>query len=58
MSTFERYQHTLEEIQEAGLYKTERVITTPQSVEIKVQDGSVAALADLLRRRRVRRPRR
>ncbi len=40
MSTFERYQHTLEEIQEAGLYKTERVITTPQSVEIKVQDGS------------------
>jgi len=30
---------TLEEIRTAGLYKTERVITTPQSVEIKVQDG-------------------
>src|SRR5210317_1984032 len=31
---------TLKEIRDAGLYKTERVITTPQSVEIKVQDGS------------------
>ena len=40
MSTLERYQDTLEEIREAGLYKNERVITTPQSVEIKVQDGS------------------
>ena len=40
MSTMKRYQDTLEEIREAGLYKTERVITTPQSVEIKVQDGS------------------
>lgn len=30
---------TLEEIRAAGLYKTERVITTPQSVEIKVQSG-------------------
>jgi len=40
MSTLERYQDTLEEIREAGLYKIERVITTPQSVEIKVQDGS------------------
>jgi glycine C-acetyltransferase len=40
MSTQERIQHTLDEIREAGLYKTERVITTPQSVEIRVQDGS------------------
>jgi glycine C-acetyltransferase len=40
MSTLERYQDTLEEIREAGLYKNERVITTPQRVEIKVQDGS------------------
>jgi glycine C-acetyltransferase len=40
MSTLERYQDTLEEIREAGLYKNERVITTPQSVKIKVQDGS------------------
>ena len=35
-----RLQDTLEEIRDAGLYKTERVITTPQNVEIKVQDGS------------------
>jgi glycine C-acetyltransferase len=40
MSTQERIQHTLDEIREAGLYKTERVTTTPQSVEIRVQDGS------------------
>ena len=31
---------TLDEIRAAGLYKTERVITTPQSVEIKVQGGA------------------
>ncbi len=40
MDTLERIRHTLEEIREAGLYKEERVITTPQGVEIKVQDGS------------------
>jgi len=40
MSTLERYHDTLEEIREAGLFKNERVITTPQRVEIKVQDGS------------------
>jgi glycine C-acetyltransferase len=40
MSTFERIRHTLDEIREAGLYKKERVITTPQRVEIRVQDGS------------------
>jgi glycine C-acetyltransferase len=40
MSTIERIRLTLEEIREAGLYKQERVITTPQSVEIRVQDGS------------------
>jgi glycine C-acetyltransferase len=39
MNTLERIQHTLDEIREAGLYKTERIITTPQSVEIRVQDG-------------------
>jgi glycine C-acetyltransferase len=39
MNTLERIQQTLDEIREAGLYKTERVITTPQSVEIRVQDG-------------------
>ena len=40
MNTLERIRHTLDEIREAGLYKTERVITTPQSVEIRVRDGS------------------
>jgi len=40
MDTLERIRDTLEEIREAGLYKEERVITTAQSVEIKVQDGS------------------
>jgi glycine C-acetyltransferase len=34
-----RFQHTLEEIRAAGLYKSERVITTPQGVAIRVQDG-------------------
>jgi glycine C-acetyltransferase len=36
----ERFQQTLEEIRDAGLYKKERVIVTPQSVEIRVEDGS------------------
>ena len=40
MDTLERIRDTLEEIREAGLYKEERVITTPQGVEIKVQDGA------------------
>ncbi len=39
MVSLERLTATLEEIRAAGLYKTERVITTPQSVEIKVQSG-------------------
>ena len=30
----------LEELREKGLYKTERVITTPQSAEIKTKQGS------------------
>mgnify|MGYP001817765900 CR=1 FL=1 len=34
-----RFQQTLEEIRAAGLYKSERVITTPQGVAIRVQDG-------------------
>jgi len=40
MKNMERFRDTLKEIRDAGLYKTERVITTPQNVEIKVQDGS------------------
>ena len=39
MVSLERLSVTLDEIREAGLYKTERIITTPQSVEIKVQGG-------------------
>jgi glycine C-acetyltransferase len=35
----EQLEATLEEIREAGLYKTERVITSPQGVEIRVEDG-------------------
>jgi glycine C-acetyltransferase len=39
MKENKRFQHTLEEIRAAGLYKSERVITTPQGVAIRVQDG-------------------
>jgi glycine C-acetyltransferase len=39
MNFSDRLQETLEEIRAAGLYKDERVITTPQGVEIRVQDG-------------------
>ena len=35
-----RIEDTLNEIRDAGLYKTERILTTPQSVEIKVQEGA------------------
>jgi glycine C-acetyltransferase len=40
VGTLERIQATLDEIRKAGLYKNERVITTAQGVEIKVQNGS------------------
>ena len=36
----ERVQGELEEIRSGGLYKDERVITTPQGAHIKVADGS------------------
>jgi len=39
MVSLNRLTETLEEIRAAGLYKSERVITSPQSVEIKVQGG-------------------
>lgn len=39
MVSLDRLKVTLQEIRDAGLYKTERVITTPQNVEIKVQSG-------------------
>jgi glycine C-acetyltransferase len=38
-ATLKRYQDTLEEIKAAGLYKPERIITSPQGVEIRVQGG-------------------
>ncbi len=39
MSLTERYARTLDEIREAGLFKAERIITSPQSAEIVLQDG-------------------
>ena len=39
MASLDHLDTTLEEIRAAGLYKTERVITTPQNVEITVQSG-------------------
>ncbi|GMR15213.1 MAG: glycine C-acetyltransferase [Gammaproteobacteria bacterium] len=39
MVSLDRLNKTLAEIRAAGLYKAERVITTPQSVEIRVQSG-------------------
>jgi len=39
MVSLDRLSATLDEIRAAGLYKSERVITTPQSVKIKVQSG-------------------
>ena len=32
-------EKTLQEIKDAGLYKSERIITTPQGADIKTQDG-------------------
>ena len=40
MTTQQRIEATLEDIRAAGLYKNERIITTPQQVEIRVADGS------------------
>ena len=39
MIPLNQYAETLDEIREAGLYKTERVITSPQGVEIRVSGG-------------------
>ncbi len=40
MTKFERLTVALEETRALGLFKEERIITTPQGVEIKVSDGS------------------
>jgi len=39
MSLTERYSETLDEIREQGLFKSERIITGPQSAEITLEDG-------------------
>ncbi|MGY1459264.1 MULTISPECIES: glycine C-acetyltransferase [unclassified Luteimonas] len=39
MSITQRYADTLDEIREAGLFKAERIITSPQSAEITLEDG-------------------
>ncbi len=39
MHELERFNDTLAEIRSAGLYKDERIITSPQGVEIRVADG-------------------
>ncbi len=39
MSLTQRYADTLDEIRAAGLYKTERIIASPQSAEIQLVDG-------------------
>src|SRR5689334_4909959 len=39
MSLTTRYSETLDEIREAGLFKSERIITSPQSAEITLADG-------------------
>ena len=39
MSLTSRYADTLEEIRDAGLFKSERIITSPQSAEITLEDG-------------------
>ncbi len=38
MSLTERYTHTLDEIRDAGLFKSERIIASPQSAEITLED--------------------
>ena len=39
MSAIQRYSDSLEEIREQGLFKSERIITGPQSAEITLEDG-------------------
>ena len=39
MSLTQRYADTLDEIRAAGLFKSERIITSPQAAEIELADG-------------------
>jgi len=41
-SSTQRYAHTLDEIHHAGLFKSERIITSTQSAEITLDDGRKA----------------
>src|SRR5690606_29568771 len=40
MSLTDRYTHELDTIREAGLFKAERIINSPQSAQITLDDGS------------------
>ncbi|GAA3920643.1 glycine C-acetyltransferase [Luteimonas lutimaris] len=39
MTLTQRYADTLDEIRDAGLFKAERIITSPQAAEITLEDG-------------------
>ena len=39
MTLTQRYADTLDEIRDAGLFKSERIIASPQSAEIRLEDG-------------------
>jgi len=39
MTLTQRYADTLDEIRDAGLFKAERIITSPQAAEITLADG-------------------
>ncbi|HVQ32519.1 MAG TPA: glycine C-acetyltransferase, partial [Lysobacter sp.] len=39
MSLTHRYTEILDEIRDAGLFKAERIITSPQAAEITLADG-------------------
>ena len=47
MSSTQHYADTLDEIREAGLFKSERVITSPQSAEITLADGAAQSFGHL-----------
>ena len=45
MSLTERYARTLDEIRDAGLFKSERIIASPQSAEITLEGGRTIEIA-------------
>ena len=46
MPLTQRYAATLDEIRAAGLFKSERIITGPQSAEIELADGRTVTVSD------------